>query len=262
MVDLRESLQPAGSATPLPISEIAARAGRRRRRRLATITTAALLAMAGTATLIVNSVPRSNTAVVADAAEPAPSTMDEPGPTDGADTSPATTGPAATEADSDDAIPDETTPGTTAEEDTVSADTASTGPDRSTGDSASSTGADPSETDGLDSPDSNPADIDTGDLGTGGEPSTTPGLRTETTTTSQWEDGYCVEIEVNNEGETAARAWQVVLDLDGTIATLWSASIDDSTDGRFVFSGVAGYNATLDAGALTTFGACLDLEAG
>ncbi len=257
MVDLRESLRPAGSANPLPISEIAARAGRRRRRRLATVTAAALLATAGSAALIINTLPRSNAAIVADAAEPTPSTTDRPEPASGTEATPPTTGPAATEAAPDagaDNGPEDAGP--------TEADPAGDNPADAEPEQATDTGPEPTDTEspGIDRADTEPGDPETGSENA--EPLTTPGLRTETTTTSRWEDGYCVEIEVNNEGETTARTWQVVLDLDGRIATLWSAAVDDSVDGRFVFSGVDGYNAVLDAGALTTFGACLDVEAG
>ncbi len=248
MVDLREALRPAGTVTPLPISEIASRAGRRRRRRQVTIAAAALLATTGTTALIIDTVPRTNSAIVADTAEPLPSTTARPEPTEGPVPTASTTEPAGTGADTE-PVPGDTRP--------TDAEPTEPQPADPTGTDTEPTDTEPTD---IDPADTEPEAQEPGSEDT--EPVTTPGFRTETTTTSRWEDGYCVEIEVSNDGETAARTWQVVLDLEGTIATLWSATVEDSTTGRFVFSGIDGYNATLGAGRITTFGACLDIEAG
>lgn len=137
-------------------------------------------------------------------------------------------------------IADTTTP--TAADVTADADTiATTGTDRT--DTTASTTSSTSLTDG----------------GGPNHPMTTPGIRTSETITSQWDDGYCVQIEVINDS-TDQDSWQVVLDLDGTIATLWNATVSETSPGTFAFSGLEGYNATILAGAVTSFGACVDTD--
>jgi cellulase/cellobiase CelA1 len=87
---------------------------------------------------------------------------------------------------------------------------------------------------------------------------TTPGIRTTSTTTSAWEDGYCIRVRVDNDGSEAV-AWQVVIELDGTIATLWNATAAPGDGASTIFTG-SDWNAVLDPGALTTFGLCVDTE--
>jgi cellulase/cellobiase CelA1 len=83
------------------------------------------------------------------------------------------------------------------------------------------------------------------------------GIVATSTTTSSWEDGYCVEVRVENT--TAASAdWRVRYALAGSIATLWSATADDQGDGVVVFTGEEDYNRRLAPGASTTFGTCVD----
>jgi endoglucanase len=83
------------------------------------------------------------------------------------------------------------------------------------------------------------------------------GIVATSTTTSSWDDGYCVEVRVENT--TAAPAdWKVRYALEGTIATLWSATADGQGDGVVVFTGEEGYNRQLAPGASTTFGTCVD----
>ncbi|MEL6980850.1 MAG: cellulose binding domain-containing protein, partial [Actinomycetota bacterium] len=84
---------------------------------------------------------------------------------------------------------------------------------------------------------------------------TSPGLRTSTTRTSAWEDGYCFQMEVVNDGADGA-GWQIVLELGGTVDTIWNARAAGSGD-QTIFSGLAGYNTDLDPRASTSFGACI-----
>lgn len=251
MVDLRQSLEPSGPVTPLPMEEIAARAARRRRRRAVSVTATVVVVTAGLGTVALRALPqtRSDSAVVADAADPIP-------PTAGGQTSPGLepdqqlTTPPATAADptSDEASGTGTGPeatGTTR----AQGDRADTGPT-----TTERTGSEP---DDQVQPDAEPDDV----AAPADRPATTAGLEVATTTTSSWEDGYCIEVAVDNGGGRTD-GWQVVLDLEGTIATLWSATAIETEDGYLVFSGVAGYNATLAADARTTFGACLDVPAG
>ena len=83
------------------------------------------------------------------------------------------------------------------------------------------------------------------------------GIVATSTTTSAWEDGYCVEVRVENT-TAAAVEWRVRYALDGTIATRWSATAEDQGDGVVVFTGEEGYNRRLAPGASTTFGTCVD----
>jgi cellulase/cellobiase CelA1 len=83
------------------------------------------------------------------------------------------------------------------------------------------------------------------------------GVVATSTTTSSWDDGYCVEVRVENT--TAAEVeWRVRSALGGTIATRWSATADDQGGGVVVFTGEEGYNRRLAPGASTTFGTCVD----
>jgi cellulase/cellobiase CelA1 len=99
-----------------------------------------------------------------------------------------------------------------------------------------------------------------------GEPTPTPGdpplvalvdgVVATPTTTSSWEDGYCVQVRVENTGASPV-AWKVRYALAGTIATLWNAVADDQGGGTVVFTG-DDVNHDLAAGASTTFGTCVD----
>jgi cellulase/cellobiase CelA1 len=90
-------------------------------------------------------------------------------------------------------------------------------------------------------------------------PTTTiPGIRTTSTTTSAWENGYCIRVRVDNDGSEAV-AWQVVIEFDGTIATLWNAKAGAGDSASTIFTG-SDWNAVLEPGGWTTFGLCIDTE--
>ena len=238
MVDLQRSLRPNDTIPPLPVSELAARAaGRKKRKRVAT--SGLVLGCVGVAVLAFANLPRSstNTATVADGTEI--TAVDRPAPE--ATTEPTTAESSATESpagDQQDSAPP------TAETEAVDEPTPTVT-------------AVPPSTDSADQ-----AELDNYGLdGSGPAPSTTPGITTETTTTSSWEDGYCMQVTVINEGDKPV-TWQVVLHLGGDIAELWNAaatSYEGDLDGDLVvFSGKADYNTALQAGETTSFGTCVD----
>lgn len=95
----------------------------------------------------------------------------------------------------------------------------------------------------------------TEDQATTTAPASTLGLRTSTTRTSEWEDGYCFQVDVTNQAGNG-QGWRVVLDLGGSVDTVWNATVTAAGD-QTVFSGQAGYNTDLAPGASTSFGACV-----
>lgn len=87
---------------------------------------------------------------------------------------------------------------------------------------------------------------------------TTQGLATSISTTSAWEDGYCIQVDVDNDTADGS-AWQVVLELGGTINTTWNAdAVASDRPGVFVFTGLADFNVDLAPGSMTSFGTCVD----
>jgi cellulase/cellobiase CelA1 len=154
------------------------------------------------------------------------------------------------------------------------ADGATETPDRSTG-GTSSTAVDqtaPTSTatsnqtsapSGTPPSETNPAPTDqegtdTEDQTTTTVPASTSGLRTSTTRTSEWDDGYCFQMDVTNQAGDGD-GWRVVLDLGGSIDTIWNATATAAGD-QTVFSGEAGYNTDLAPGASTSFGACVTTD--
>lgn len=228
MVDLHDSLRPTGAAPPLPVSEIASRGKRRKRRRAISTAGLAVVTMS-IAAIAISSLPGSSAETVTVADESA----DEP--TDRTTVVPAT-------------IADTTT--TTAAIATTDAVTADSG----LGPVGAGVGG---GSDGVGA--STESSTSLTDGGAANHPMTTPGIRTSTTITSQWDDGYCMQIEVIND-TVDQDSWQVGLDLDGTIATLWNATVGETGPGTFVFSGLEDYNVTILAGAVTSFGACVDTD--
>ncbi|HEV7758678.1 MAG TPA: cellulose binding domain-containing protein [Acidimicrobiales bacterium] len=85
------------------------------------------------------------------------------------------------------------------------------------------------------------------------------GVVATSTTTSEWDRGYCVEILVENT-TGAPVDWQVRYRPGGDIATRWNAMAsepDDDNDGAIVFTGEE-FNRRLAGGESTTFGTCID----
>lgn len=82
------------------------------------------------------------------------------------------------------------------------------------------------------------------------------GIGLTTKTTSSWPGGFCLQVDLANTTDRPI-AWQVTLDLPGTIDTIWSAVAQPAGDGAVTLRGEAGYNESLGGRAATTFGMCL-----
>jgi len=67
-------------------------------------------------------------------------------------------------------------------------------------------------------------------------------------------DGWCADIDVRNTSPLGAVEWEVQLEVDGTIDTLWSAVVVEE-DGVWTFTGES-WNRTLQPGSMTNFGFC------
>lgn len=221
MVDLDQSLRPIATVAPPPVSEIVARVEKRKRRRQISMTGLVVATTCVAAVAIIRLPdPSSSTAAVADIDESTSTTADVvvAEATDPPDTTPSTSSSTASVADS--STPTQTPTQT---------QTPSTAPEPGRGTSVP---------------------------GAAG-PVTSPGIRTDATTTSQWATGYCKQFEVINDGSDQTR-WQVVLELNGTIAELWNAAAVDIGGGTYVISGAEGYNTIVEPGSITSFGTCVD----
>lgn len=248
MVDLQESLRPSGTTPPRPVSQIAADAKRRKRRRTVatTGTVATVLAIGGFAAVAVLRSPAPVT-TIADGAATEQSAVTAALPDSGDPPTP------------DLSLQDSSNP-----EATGSAEDSGPGPaeDEPPDDAGLSEETAPVESAGQ-SEGAAPADSSGDEAGTAttgttpatDDPVTTPGLGINTTITSEWEDGYCVQIEVENDTDDQ-QTWQVVIERDGTVASLWNASVSE-VRGSFVFAGEEGYNTTLEPRADTSFGTCI-----
>ncbi len=253
MVDLHDSLRPTGTAPPLPVSEIATRGRRRKRRRLVS-TTGLAVATIGVAAFAISSLPRSSaeTVTVADVADDGQAESADTPADDGADRPPeSTTVPPSADGDP-------------SESPTTAATATSTDPTANDEPPA----GDADETSGS-MEDTDPTTASTTQADTASEeaesaephPMTTPGIRTSIITTSEWEDGYCIQVTVGSD-TVNQNGWQVAFDLDGTIATTWNATVVEASSGTFVFSGLDGYNADIRSGSETSFGTCVDTNVG
>ena len=85
------------------------------------------------------------------------------------------------------------------------------------------------------------------------------GLTVTQTTASDWGSGYCRDVRVVN-GTAHAVTWTVPLPVEGMVSSLWSArAANGATTGTLQVSGES-WNATLAAGAGTTFGYCANRD--
>jgi hypothetical protein len=75
--------------------------------------------------------------------------------------------------------------------------------------------------------------------------------------TSRWQTGYCVQVNVRNDGQ-APVSWAIVMDVDGVIANLWNAKASEVSGRSQEFVGVE-WNATIGASQSTNFGYCANL---
>ena len=94
-----------------------------------------------------------------------------------------------------------------------------------------------------------------GGAGAGGGPSSGD-LAVTVQEDSHWGAGYCATVKVQNGGDTAV-AWEVTLDIGGTITDLWNAVSAPAGD-QVQFKGLD-YNAVLDPGETASFGFCAAL---
>jgi cellulase/cellobiase CelA1 len=221
MADLRRSLRPfvdaaSASGPRLQIDELAARARRRRARRRTRLAATAGLA----ATIaVVFTLTRPDSAP--DDTEV--SVVDSSHPT----TTTTTAAPSAT-----------TTPGVT---DPITADVPSA--------TTASTAPRPPGT----------ATVDTTSPGIGNDDRLTSpiaGLAANSTTTSSWDTGYCLQITVENTTASPAD-WQLDFAAGGTIADKWNVLATEHGDGTITFTGEP-FNHTLPPTATTSFGTCID----
>jgi hypothetical protein len=241
MVDLDDAFRPAGpAASRLPVGEIAARARRRRRRRViravgvsAGLVTAGLLG----ATTLLDGSADTDLSTIGAADLPAGPERDGPEATGGEVVGIEPDRPIVGES------PVSVAPTSTPDRDP-------TGSDQPSSDASTAPATEPATSGAGPEPEVEPGPDDTAPA--------TPGIRTTSTTTSAWEDGYCVRVRVDNDGADAV-TWRVVFEQDGTIATLWNATAEAADDGSTVFAG-ADWNATLSPGGWTTFGLCLDTD--
>jgi cellulase/cellobiase CelA1 len=80
----------------------------------------------------------------------------------------------------------------------------------------------------------------------------TAGIAATEATTSSWEGGRCIEVQLENTTD-AAVTWEVRTTPSGPITSMWNAVTQD----QVVFTG-EGWNATLAPGLTTTFGYCVE----
>ena len=81
------------------------------------------------------------------------------------------------------------------------------------------------------------------------------------TITSDWDSGYCRDVEVRNLGTTSVM-WNVPVAVVGRISSLWNGrAAGGATSGTIQVSGEF-WNATLEGGQSVTFGYCADRTAG
>lgn len=234
MVDLHQSLRPTGAVTPPPVAEIAARAARRRRRRLTVVSgTMAIVAAIGLA-VATDALSRSTpTATVADGVIVDPATTGdgtaEPSPPPPSSTTRTTSPPSPSASDGQPRASGAEVPPSSPEDESPATSLATT----MTSDAAADDAA--------------PA---------GPELLASPGLRATATITSSWASGYCLQIDVDNVSAERV-TWEVVAGLGGRVDEHWNSTVETAGDDT-VFTGTDGYNVVLDAGASTSFGACVD----
>jgi endoglucanase len=78
-------------------------------------------------------------------------------------------------------------------------------------------------------------------------------VSTNVVKTNDWGSGYCADVQVKN-GSTTTQTWRVVVQIEGSIYTLWNA-VWQQSGSSLTASGVS-WNATLAPGATAQFGYC------
>ena len=90
------------------------------------------------------------------------------------------------------------------------------------------------------------------------EMSTTPpgeGLTTDVNINDDWGTGYCAEVSVTNNGQSASD-WTVVFSIDGTVREMWNATYSQNGD-EVTAEGVS-WNNVVNPGQSVGFGFCAE----
>lgn len=70
---------------------------------------------------------------------------------------------------------------------------------------------------------------------------------------SQWQDGCCCEVTIQNQGSRPIEDWRLFFLLDAKITNLWNAAIISMENGRYTVRS-CDYNSVIPAGEAVTFG--------
>ncbi|CAM3548422.1 Endo-1,4-beta-xylanase B precursor [Vibrio aerogenes CECT 7868] len=89
----------------------------------------------------------------------------------------------------------------------------------------------------------------------------TSGVSHQVTISNDWSSGYCAALTVTNNNSAAVSGWQIDMDVDGTISSLWNAGW--TQDGDVVHVTGSGQYETLKAGESTSqIGFCVNRSSG
>ncbi|SHO56496.1 endo-1,4-beta-xylanase [Vibrio quintilis] len=89
----------------------------------------------------------------------------------------------------------------------------------------------------------------------------TSGVSHQVTISNDWNSGYCAGLTVTNNNSAAVTDWQVDVDVDGTVSSLWNA--EWSQDDTVVHVSGSGQYETLQAGQSTSqIGFCVNRSSG
>ncbi|WNV06608.1 cellulase family glycosylhydrolase [Candidatus Methylospira mobilis] len=83
----------------------------------------------------------------------------------------------------------------------------------------------------------------------------TNGITSVLSISSDWGAGYCAQVNVTNGGNTATQSWQVTQQVGGRINNLWNAVYTQSGS-TLTASSISGQNNVISAGGTTQFGFC------
>jgi len=85
------------------------------------------------------------------------------------------------------------------------------------------------------------------------EPEPAPSLDTAVTITSDWDSGYCADIDITNNG-TGSVDWSVTLTIEGSVSSLWNATWVQNGE-HLTIEGL-NWNRTLTPGCSAQVGYC------
>lgn len=124
----------------------------------------------------------------------------------------------------------------------------------SSDDSDSSVTDDGSDSSAIDD-DSDSSDNVT-DISSGSTPSTVATLTPQFNKTSDWGQGYCMDVSVTNSTSQSVE-WRTLIPKDGTISKIWNATVTASSPHQLAVKGVD-WNASLKPEGSTLFGYCAE----